>query len=130
MLLSVYLRLFAAEGNYGNTPFERRRKINKSKGYINGVESIQIERLMEILSFFDDWQDTLQKQKEVRGGGAHDWKRHFITRESWFDLRLCILGFVSTCRYLFTDPSRFKIGNLSPVPRFLSARTFSQVGRK
>ncbi|CAN0292070.1 unnamed protein product, partial [Pylaiella littoralis] len=60
-------------------------------------------------------------------GGEHAWKKHFITRESWFDLRLCILGFVSTCRFLFDRPAIFQVDSLSPNDRrFIGPRSLSQ----
>ncbi|CAN0183468.1 unnamed protein product, partial [Ectocarpus sp. 4 AP-2014] len=53
-------------------------------------------------------------------------KRQFITRESWFDIRVCILGFVSMCRYLFETDSRFKVSALSDLLRFINQRYCGQ----
>ncbi|CAM9770889.1 unnamed protein product, partial [Hapterophycus canaliculatus] len=80
-------------GNYGRSQYERKAGINKMKGYIGSSESVLVDRLMEILSFFDDWQATLQEHGDESGAKGVGWKKHFITRESWHDLRLCILGF-------------------------------------
>ncbi|CAN0525246.1 unnamed protein product [Ectocarpus sp. 12 AP-2014] len=96
------------------------------KGYVTSLDSPIIVRLMEILVFFDYWHSSLQASPPPTSGGDQDWKRHFITRESWFDLRACILGFVSVCRYLLEFPARFQEGNLSDAFRYINPRTFSQ----
>lgn len=116
------------EGNYGRSELERCKGLNKNKGYICSSESVMIDRLMEILSFFDDWQNRLELKIGELGGDGGAWKTHFITCESWCDLRLCVLGFVGMCRYLHADTQRFKIGQLSPGHRYFSPRTCSQVG--
>lgn len=98
-------------------------------GYIRSFESAPIDRLMEILQFFDDWESTL-KLKHQAGEAVSEvaWKKHFITHQSWFDLRLSILGFISMCRYLFEDPARFQMDSLSSNLRFVCPRCLSQVG--
>lgn len=117
-------------GNFGRTKTEVRYGKRKAAGYIKSPESLHIERLMEILSYFDNWQSQLQSHNSTEKGEEHAWKKHFITRESWFDLRLCVLGFVSTCRYLLDEPERFQSNSLSPnMWRFICSRIFSQVGK-
>ncbi|CAM9229679.1 unnamed protein product [Ectocarpus sp. 12 AP-2014] len=97
------------------------------KGYVTSAEDPILERLMEILRYFDDWNDMLQEFPPPTGGGDLGWKKHFITRESWFDLRLTILGFVATCRYFFEHPEGFGVDDLSSnANRFINPRTFSQ----
>ena len=48
----------------------------------------------------------------------------FITEQTWFDLRLTILGFTAMCRYLFSREDWVKEGGRR---RFLHPRVFSQV---
>ncbi|CAM9931894.1 unnamed protein product, partial [Ectocarpus sp. 13 AM-2016] len=82
--LAVHLNDFVDifNGDYGRTKFERRAKINKMKGYVTSAEDPILERLMEILRYFDDWNDMLQEFPPPTGGGDLGWKKHFITRES------------------------------------------------
>ncbi|CAB1108720.1 unnamed protein product [Ectocarpus sp. CCAP 1310/34] len=60
-------------GDYGRTKFERRAQINKMKGYVTSADDPILERLVEILRYFDDWNDMMQiilehRFKDVRAG--------------------------------------------------------------
>ncbi|CAN0308436.1 unnamed protein product, partial [Pylaiella littoralis] len=104
-------------GNYARRKVDRLSGTRKGDGYIKSATSAHLERLIDILLHFEKWQNSLQEKNKELEGGEHAWKKHFITRESWFDLRLCILGFVSTCRFLFDRPAIFQVDSLSPNDR-------------
>lgn len=97
---------------------------NKIHRFITKADSPQLERLLEILEYFDSCQITLHASFE---GG--DWQKHFITAQSWFDMRATILSFVSMSRYIFSDEDRE--GNVKEsdekARRYLYPRMFSQV---
>ena len=84
----------------------------------------KLEELMDIVRFFDKWRSSLE-ERTTRGDDA--WKKHFITDFSWTDMRVCILGFVSMCRYLFEEDSRFKVSPLRPWPHYVNPRNCGQV---
>ncbi|CAN0104906.1 unnamed protein product, partial [Pylaiella littoralis] len=114
-------------GNYARRKVDRLSGTRKGDGYIKSATSAHLERLIDILLHFEKWQNSLQEKNKELEGGEHAWKKHFITRESWFDLRLCILGFVSTCRFLFDRPAIFQVDSLSPNDRrFIGPRNLSQ----
>ena len=84
---------------------------------------------MDILDFFSKWEYELVNSPPR---DSADWQRHFISQASWFDLRVCILGFLSLCRYVF--PGGAAGGDLDRregAPRtrrrYINPRTFSQV---
>ena len=115
-------------GNYTRRKVDRLSGTRKGDGYIKSATSAHLDRLIDILLHLEKWQNSLQEKNKELGGGEHAWKKHFITRESWFDLRLCILGFVSTCRFLFDLPEIFQVDSLSPNDRrFICPRNLSQV---
>lgn len=98
--------------------------MHKMEGRIPSSYSVHLERLMNVLEFFDNWQREL---REVPADGS-DWKRYFTTRESFFDLRIGILGFISVCRYLFAQPEKYKVNRHSSInTRFINPRSCSQV---
>lgn len=111
-------------GNYARTAFERRKGINKYKGYVTSVDDIHLGRLMEILQFFQRWEQSLRESDPA----SSEWKKHFITHQSWYDLRLTILSFVALSRYLLAEPSTFREDTRGGRgPRYISPRDFSQV---
>ncbi|CAN0263091.1 unnamed protein product [Pylaiella littoralis] len=76
--------------------------------------------LLEILEFFDVWQISLQASFE-----QGEWQKHFITDQSWFDMRATILGFVSMARYIFANKDLVEEVD-GKATRFLYPRMFSQ----
>ena len=97
-------------GVYGRTKHELQRGLHKMRGYITRIESAQLDRLMDILRFFQLWQEQLRASPPT----GQNWERYFITRESWFDLRLSILGFVAMSRYLLANPDNYTGDRASP----------------
>ncbi|CAN0241232.1 unnamed protein product [Ectocarpus fasciculatus] len=69
-------------GVFGAHPEDLKRGKNKKDGYITGADSPHLDRLLEILEFFDVWQISLQASFE-----QGEWQKHFITDQSWFDMR-------------------------------------------
>ncbi|CAN0420381.1 unnamed protein product, partial [Ectocarpus sp. 13 AM-2016] len=67
-------------------------------GYVTSADDSKLEELMDILRFLEEWRASLEA-KAKPGDGT--WKAHFITDYSWTDIRVCILGSASLCRYLF-----------------------------
>lgn len=108
-------------GIYGVNAVELKDKERKKDGYIWGADSRPLGRLLEILEFFDVWQYSLQAAFD-----GQEWKKHFITDLSWFDMRCAILGFVAMSRYVFADEDLVK-GRNGKGTRFLYPRMFSQV---
>ncbi|CAM9655412.1 unnamed protein product, partial [Pylaiella littoralis] len=86
-------------------------------GYITSADDSKLEELMDILRFFEKWRCNLEEKTTL---GDVTWKKHFITEYSWTDIRVSILGFVSMCRYLFEDDSRFKVSRLRDTPRYVN----------
>ena len=84
---------------------------------------------MDILDFFSKWEYDLVNSPPR---DSTNWQRHFISQASWFDLRMCILGFVSLCRYVFpggaagSDVDQ-RQGASRSHRRYVNPRTFSQV---
>ncbi|CAN0285214.1 unnamed protein product, partial [Hapterophycus canaliculatus] len=65
-----------------------------------------------------------RRELELFSDGESTFGDAFITRESWFDMRLAILGFVSVSRYVLGDESLVKEGTRR---RYLFPRDWSQV---
>ncbi|CAM9923081.1 unnamed protein product [Laminaria digitata] len=118
-------------GNYGRSDLERRRGLNKLKGYVTSGDSIHTRRLMDILDFFSKWEYELVNSPPRDGT---NWQRHFISQGSWFDVRVLILGFVSLCRYVFPGGAADggggdvdeREGASRTRTRYVNPRTFSQ----
>eukprot|EP00752_Nemacystus_decipiens_P018315 g16431.t1 len=110
-------------GNFGRSEYERRNGLNEEAGYITSANDSKLEELMDIVRFFDEWRSSLEEKTTM---GDDSWKKHFITEFSWTDIRVCILGFVSMCRYLFEEDSRFKVSPRRPWPNYVNARTCVQ----
>ncbi|CAB1101423.1 unnamed protein product [Ectocarpus sp. CCAP 1310/34] len=115
----VCVRIHA--GNFGRSDYARKNGLDKMVGYTGSADDSKLEGLMDILRFFDEWRASLEARPTLG-----DWKAHFITDHSWTDIRVCILGTVSMCRYLFEKDSRFKIYPLSDVPHFINLRCIGQ----
>lgn len=113
--------VFLWPGVFGAHPEDLKRGKNKKDGYITGADSPHLDRLLEILEFFDVRQISLQASFE-----QGEWQKHFITDQSWFDMRATILGFVSMARYIFADKDLVEEVD-GKATRFLYPRMFSQV---
>lgn len=120
----VMLSVSICAGNFDRSEYERKNGLNKHKGYIASADDSKLEVLMDILRFFDEWRSKLEAKTTQ---GDVTWKKHFITDFSWTDIRVCILGFVGMCRYLFEEESRFKVSPLSPAPHYVNPRNHGQV---
>lgn len=48
---------------------------------------------------------------ELFSDGEDSFEVAFLTRETWFDMLVSILGFVSMCRHIVADESRVQEGN-------------------
>lgn len=116
-----FFHVFRRTGIYGVNTEDLKHGKNKKRGYITGADSPQLTRLLGILEFFDCWQTTLQAAFE-----PVEWQKHFVTAQSWFDMRATILGFVSMSRYIFSDENLVKERS-GKARRFLYPRMFSQV---
>ncbi|CAM9765664.1 unnamed protein product, partial [Pylaiella littoralis] len=103
--------------------YARKKGLDKKAGYITSADDSKLEELMDILRFFEKWRCNLEEKTTL---GDVTWKKHFITEYSWTDIRVSILGFVSMCRYLFEDDSRFKVSRLRDTPRYVNPRHHCQ----
>ncbi|CAB1100333.1 unnamed protein product [Ectocarpus sp. CCAP 1310/34] len=110
-------------GNFGRSEYARRNGLDKEAGYISSADDSKLEELINMVRFFDKWRSSLQEKTTM---GDETWKKHFITEFSWTDIRVCILGFVSMCRYLFEEDSRFKVSPRRPWPHFINQRNCGQ----
>ncbi|CAM9626003.1 unnamed protein product [Pylaiella littoralis] len=110
-------------GNFGRSEYARKKGLDKKAGYITSADDSKLEELMDILRFFEKWRCNLEEKTTL---GDVTWKKHFITEYSWTDIRVSILGFVSMCRYLFEDDSRFKVSRLRDTPRYVNPRHHCQ----
>ncbi|CAM9656082.1 unnamed protein product, partial [Pylaiella littoralis] len=110
-------------GNFGRSEYARKKGLDKKAGYITSADDSKLEELMDILRFFEKWRCNLEEKTTV---GDVTWKKHFITEYSWTDIRVSILGFVSMCRYLFEDDSRFKVSRPRDTPRYVNPRHHCQ----
>lgn len=105
-------------GVYGRNKVDVKKKIDIRKSCVTAGDSPLLDRLLEILGWFETWRREL----EPFFPGVTDIKA-FITRESWFDMQLAILGFVALSRYLFSNESLVDEGGRR---RYLFPRDFSQ----
>ncbi|CAN0500677.1 unnamed protein product, partial [Ectocarpus sp. 12 AP-2014] len=110
-------------GNFGRSEYARKNGLHKMAGYVTSADDSKLEELMDILRFFEEWRASLEAKAKP---GDDTWKAHFITDYSWTDIRVCILGSVSLCRYLFGEDSRFKVSPLSGVLHFVNPRNVGQ----
>ncbi|CAN0382331.1 unnamed protein product, partial [Pylaiella littoralis] len=117
-------RVLFFHGNFGRSEYARKKGLDKKAGYITSADDSKLEELMDILRFFEKWRCNLEEKTTV---GDVTWKKHFITEYSWTDIRVSILGFVSMCRYLFEDDSRFKVSRPRDTPRYVNPRHHCQV---
>ena len=89
-----------------------RRGFSGTKEYLaKPITSLEDERLTELVRiarWFEDWH----AENEAAGGSAAEKQERFISRELFFDLRLCIYGFVGFVRH-----SLAKAGAEGIVPR-------------
>ncbi|CAB1103448.1 unnamed protein product [Ectocarpus sp. CCAP 1310/34] len=113
--------------NFGRSDYARKNGLDKMVSYIRSADDSKLEEVMDILLLFDEWRASLEARPTL-GDGA--WKAHFITDHSWTDIRVCILGTVSMCRYVFEEDSTFKIPPLSDVPHFINLRYIGQASQK
>ena len=77
---------------------EINKKVGVKKGCITGEDSPKLARFLEILEWFDAWRRELKLFRPM--GVDLD---NFVMGESWFDMQLTILGFVSLSHYVFRD---------------------------
>ncbi|CAN0406883.1 unnamed protein product, partial [Pylaiella littoralis] len=109
-------------GNFDRSEYARKKGLGKKAGYITSVDDSKLEALIDIMRFFEKWRCNLEKTTV----GDVTWKKHFITEYSWTKIRVSILGFVSMCRYLFEDDSRFKVSRPRDTPRYVNPRHHCQ----
>ncbi|CAM9341895.1 unnamed protein product [Ectocarpus sp. 12 AP-2014] len=106
-------------GVYGRNAVDVKKGLNKTDGYIMGADSNKLEKLMEILAWFSEWEGQAHY-----ASGATNWQEKFITWQSWTDMRATILGFVAMSRYIFSDHDL--VAPASGPKCYLYPRVFSQ----
>eukprot|EP00752_Nemacystus_decipiens_P015630 g13948.t2 len=86
-------------GVYNRNPIDVSKGIDVWKSCITSKDSPLLERLLEILQWFDDWRENLK----LFGGADLNIDDFFLPDPTWCDLRLTILGLVAMTRYVFGD---------------------------
>ncbi|CAB1105111.1 unnamed protein product [Ectocarpus sp. CCAP 1310/34] len=84
---------------YNRDPIDVSKRIDIRKSCITSKDSPLLDRLLEILEWFDTWWQDLN----LFGGSDLALDDLFLPDQTWDDLRLTILGFVAMTRYVFGD---------------------------
>lgn len=86
-------------GAYNRDPIDVKKGNNIRKSCITSKDSPLLDRLLEILQWFDNWRQDLN----LFGGADLDLDDLFLPDPTWSDLQLTILGIVAMTRYVFGD---------------------------